>query len=66
MPAFTFGQENNIRMELYREDHGAGPPVVLIHGYPVRGRACDEQVPALLEAGAWPDSSPSCHVSPRP
>jgi len=26
-------------------------PVVLIHGYPLSGRAWDKQVPALLEAG---------------
>jgi non-heme chloroperoxidase len=25
--------------------------VVLIHGYPLSGRAWDKQVPALLEAG---------------
>src|SRR5262249_57080932 len=28
-----------------------GQPVVLIHGYPLSGRAWDRQVPALLEAG---------------
>ena len=66
MPKVTVGRENSADIEIHYEDHGAGQPVVLIHGYPVRGRACDEQVPALLEAGAWPDSSPSCHVSPRP
>ncbi len=28
-----------------------GQPVVLIHGYPLSGRAWDRQVPVLLEAG---------------
>ena len=37
--------------ELYYEDHGSGAPVVLIHGYPLSGRAWDKQVPLLLEAG---------------
>ena len=51
MPAVTVGQENNAGIELYYEDHGAGQPVVLIHGYPLSGRAWDKQVPALLDAG---------------
>ena len=38
-------------IEIYYEDHGAGQPVVLIHGYPLSGRAWDKQVPVLLEAG---------------
>jgi non-heme chloroperoxidase len=51
MPTVTVGQENNAGLEIYYEDHGAGQPVVLIHGYPLSGRAWDKQVPALLEAG---------------
>ena len=51
MPTVTVGQENNADIEIYYEDHGAGQPVVLIHGYPLSGRAWDKQVPALLEAG---------------
>jgi non-heme chloroperoxidase len=51
MPAVTVGQENNADIDIYYEDHGAGPPVVLIHGYPLSGRAWDKQVPVLLEAG---------------
>jgi non-heme chloroperoxidase len=51
MPTVTVGQENNADIELYYEDHGAGQPVVLIHGYPLSGRGWDKQVPALLDAG---------------
>ena len=51
MPTVTVGQENYADIEIYYEDHGAGQPVVLIHGYPLSGRAWDKQVPALLEAG---------------
>src|SRR5215470_10030989 len=43
--------ENSTPIELYYEDHGAGSPVVLIHGYPLSGRAWDKQIPALLDAG---------------
>jgi non-heme chloroperoxidase len=51
MPTLTVGQENNADIDIYYEDHGAGLPVVLIHGYPLSGRGWDKQVPALLEAG---------------
>jgi pimeloyl-ACP methyl ester carboxylesterase len=51
MPYIGVGTENSGPIELYYGDHGAGPPVVLIHGYPLSGRAWDRQVPALLAAG---------------
>ena len=51
MPTVTVGQENSSDIQIHYEDHGAGQPVVLIHGYPLSGRAWDKQVPALLEAG---------------
>ena len=51
MPTVTVGRENSGDIEIYYEDHGAGRPVVLIHGYPLSGRAWDRQVPALLEDG---------------
>jgi non-heme chloroperoxidase len=51
MPFIKVGTENSADIEIYYEDHGAGQPVVLIHGYPLSGRAWDRQVPVLLEAG---------------
>jgi non-heme chloroperoxidase len=51
MPHVTVGTENDAPIEIHYEDHGAGQPVVLIHGYPLSGRAWDKQVPALLQAG---------------
>jgi pimeloyl-ACP methyl ester carboxylesterase len=51
MPTITVGQENSSDIEIHYEDHGAGQPVVLIHGYPLSGRGWDKQVPALLKAG---------------
>lgn len=51
MPYIKVGQENSGSIDLYYEDHGSGRPVVLIHGYPLSGRAWDKQVPVLLEHG---------------
>jgi non-heme chloroperoxidase len=51
MPHVTVGEENSGSIELYYEDHGAGKPVVLIHGYPLSGASWEKQVPALLGAG---------------
>ena len=51
MPFVTVGKENSGDIELYYEDHGAGSPVVLIHGYPLSGSSWEKQVPVLLEAG---------------
>jgi non-heme chloroperoxidase len=51
MPFVKVGSENSADIEIFYEDHGAGQPVVLIHGYPLSGRAWDRQVPALLGAG---------------
>src|SRR6266480_5532167 len=51
MPYVTVGEENTGSVELYYEDHGSGRPVVLIHGYPLSGRAWDRQVPVLLDDG---------------
>jgi non-heme chloroperoxidase len=51
MPYVTVGKENSGDIDLYYEDHGAGKPVVLIHGYPLSGASWEKQIPALLEAG---------------
>jgi len=51
MPYVKVGQENTGSIELYYEDFGSGRPVVLIHGYPLSGRAWDKQVPVLLQDG---------------
>jgi pimeloyl-ACP methyl ester carboxylesterase len=51
MPYVSVGKENSGSIDIYYEDHGQGRPVVLIHGYPLSGRAWDKQVPPLLEAG---------------
>jgi non-heme chloroperoxidase len=51
MPFVKVGTENSADIEIYYTDHGAGQPVVLIHGYPLSGRAWDKQVPVLLDAG---------------
>jgi pimeloyl-ACP methyl ester carboxylesterase len=51
MPKVKVGTENSGSIELHYEDHGAGKPVVLIHGWPLSSRAWEAQVPALVEAG---------------
>ena len=51
MGRIAVGRENSDDIEIYYEDHGDGRPVVLIHGYPLSGRAWDKQVPVLLKAG---------------
>jgi non-heme chloroperoxidase len=51
MPYVTTGHENSAPIELYYEDHGDGPPVVLIHGFPLSGASWEKQLPALLDAG---------------
>jgi non-heme chloroperoxidase len=51
MPYITVGQQNTTHIQLYYEDHGTGQPVVLIHGFPLSGRAWERQERALLDAG---------------
>ena len=51
MATVTVGSENGNDINLYFEDHGSGPPVVLIHGYPLNGRSWERQERALLAAG---------------
>jgi non-heme chloroperoxidase len=51
MPYVTVGIENSASIEIYYEDHGSGSPVVLIHGFPLNGRAWERQERALIAAG---------------
>ncbi|MBA3380297.1 MAG: alpha/beta fold hydrolase, partial [Actinobacteria bacterium] len=51
MTKLAVGTENGNPIELYYEDHGAGKPVVLIHGWPLSGRSWENQVSPLVEAG---------------
>ncbi len=53
MTFLTVGAENGAPVELYYEDRGpvGGPPVVLIHGWPLSSRSWENQVPALIAAG---------------
>jgi non-heme chloroperoxidase len=51
MSYVTVGKENSSKIDLYYEDHGAGQPVVLIHGYPLSSASWEKQVPVLLNAG---------------
>ncbi len=51
MAMITIGTENGAPIQLHYTDHGAGRPVVLLHGWPLSGRAWESQVPALVDAG---------------
>ncbi|PQZ55374.1 MULTISPECIES: alpha/beta fold hydrolase [unclassified Microbacterium] len=51
MAYITVGTENSTPIELYYEDHGAGQPVVLIHGYPLDGHSWERQTRELLTQG---------------
>jgi len=51
MANLTVSTDNGTPVELHYEDHGAGRPVVLIHGWPLSGRSWESQVPALVGAG---------------
>ena len=51
MSVVRVGSQNSSGIDIYFEDHGSGPPVILIHGYPLDGRSWEHQERALLEAG---------------
>jgi non-heme chloroperoxidase len=51
MGTVVVGQENSTPIELYFEDHGDGPAVVLLHGWPVDSRSWEPQLYPLLAAG---------------
>ena len=51
MPYITVGRENSAAIRIYYEDHGSGPPVVLVHGYALNGHSWEKQEAALLATG---------------
>ncbi|GAB3812720.1 alpha/beta fold hydrolase [Micromonospora zhanjiangensis] len=51
MPFVTVGAENSAPVDIYYEDHGAGRPVVLIHGFPFNGATWEKVSGPLLAAG---------------
>ena len=51
MPFVIVGRENSAAIRIYYEDHGAGSPVVLVHGYALNGHSWEKQEAALLAAG---------------
>jgi non-heme chloroperoxidase len=51
MPFVKVGSENSADIEIHYNDHGAGKPIVLIHGYPLNGNSWERQERALLAVG---------------
>jgi non-heme chloroperoxidase len=51
MATITVGTENSTAIDLYYEDHGSGPVVVLLSGWPLDSRSWEPQTQALLTAG---------------
>jgi non-heme chloroperoxidase len=51
MPYVTVGAENSAPIKIHYEDHGSGPPIVLIHGYPLNANSWERQERELLAAG---------------
>jgi hypothetical protein len=51
MPYVTVGQENSADVGLYYEDHGFGPPVILIHGWPLSSRSWEP--PGFTAGRGW-------------
>src|ERR1035438_10077851 len=51
MSFITVGKENTTDIDLYYEDHGSGPAVVLLSGWPLDSRSWEPQMHPRLEAG---------------
>jgi non-heme chloroperoxidase len=51
MSYISVGKENSESIDIYYEDHGSGSPVLMIHGFPLSGRAWEKQAMALLRQG---------------
>jgi non-heme chloroperoxidase len=51
VPFVKVGRENSADIAIHYRDHGAGRPIVLVHGYPLDGNSWERQERALLAAG---------------
>ncbi len=51
MPMLDVASDSRGPVKIHYEEYGSGKPVVLIHGWPLSGRAWEAQVPALVSAG---------------
>lgn len=51
MPNIEISRSRSHPVQLHYQDFGDGPPVVLIHGWPLSSRTWEPQVKALVEAG---------------
>jgi len=51
MPKVKVATQKQSAVELHYEDYGQGKPIVLIHGWPLSGRAWEPQVKPLIDAG---------------
>jgi non-heme chloroperoxidase len=51
MPFVKVGTENTADISMHYNDHGAGKPIVLIHGYPLNGNSWERQERVLLANG---------------
>jgi non-heme chloroperoxidase len=51
MPQLKVGVENSADIEIHYRDHGAGRPIVLVHGYPLDGNSWERQERVLLARG---------------
>ncbi|MEG0053405.1 MAG: alpha/beta hydrolase [Comamonas sp.] len=51
MPYIEISQSSAPAVQLHYQDFGQGPPIVLIHGWPLSGRTWEAQVGHLVDAG---------------
>jgi non-heme chloroperoxidase len=51
VPFVTVGTENSAEIRIHYNDHGAGRPIILIHGYPLDGNSWERQERELLANG---------------
>ena len=55
MPCITNGEEKSGPVELYDQDHGSGPQVVVVRAVPPSGSSWDSRFPAVSAAGGAVD-----------